>query len=123
MPPTPKKDEEKVASPLPDEVASADYADDVDPRDLQPDDKVSSLVGSSPEARAEYAGINTEGLSTDPDAGQAQIQAFANAIDESGTIPPTGGPPSDALTVSKVVESEKDAKAAQFEAQKEAFKG
>lgn len=94
-------------------------ADDLD--NVDPGDKLVSLQPADPKERAERNGLNTEGINTDPDAGQAQLQAYANAVEESGTIPPTGGPPDDSHTVSEVVKREVAQKEELFESQREAL--
>lgn len=41
-------------------------------------------------ARAEGYGLNAEGINTDPDAGQAQVQAKADRVEALGYIPSDG---------------------------------
>lgn len=74
-----------------------------------------------PVARAEALGINSEGVNTDPDAGQMAVQEYFDKVEESGVIPPTGGPPSKALTLEAVVEREQQEKEARREQQREAW--
>lgn len=74
-----------------------------------------------PVARAEALGLNSEGINTDPDAGQMAVQEYFDEVEVSGVIPPTGGPPSKALTLEAVVEREQQEKEARREAQKEAW--
>lgn len=102
-------------------AVSGDYVDVDDPRDIKSSDKIMSMLPEDPEARAEALGLDTEGMNLDPDAGQAQVQAYANAVEESGTVPPTGGPPDDSLTLERVVEDETRQKQEMFAAQDEAW--
>jgi len=80
----------------------------------------SATSPDDPIERAEALGINSEGINLDPDAGQLAVQDYFDAVEESGVIPPTGGPPDDSLTVAKVTEREAADKAARREAQEEA---
>jgi hypothetical protein len=80
-----------------------------------------SLLPSDPLDRAKALGLNVEGINVDPDAGQKQLQEYADAVDVSGVIPPSGAPPSDALTVKGAVEAADQAKKAREAAQAEAW--
>lgn len=95
---------------------------DVTAEDLEnvdPGDKLLSLQPTDGAERAAALGLNSEGINTDPDAGQAQLQAYANAVEESGTIPPTGSPPDDSNTVKEVVKTAAADKEARIEAMRE----
>ncbi len=72
-----------------------------------------------PVERARALGLNADGINADLDAGQLQVQDYFDAVEVSGVIPPTGGPPSDALTVEKVVEREQADKEAARAAREE----
>jgi hypothetical protein len=102
--------------------SAEDAEDGSDEADSEPQESgVTGDVGlDDPMARAEALGLNAEGINVDPDAGQAQVQAYYDKLEESGTQPPSG-PPSDALTLEKAVEREQQEKEARAEAQKEAW--
>jgi hypothetical protein len=77
-----------------------------DDGDTDTSDAVLSLSPSDPKERAEANGLNVDGMNFDPDFGQVKLQKYQQEIEKSGTIPPTGSPPDDSLTVSEVVKQE-----------------
>jgi hypothetical protein len=76
-----------------------------------------------PEERAEALGFNTEGMNFDPDFGQLKLQDYADAVEETGYHPPTGGPPDDSLTLEKAGERQEEEKAAKREAMEAQVEG
>lgn len=84
--------------------------------------EIPKLLPDDPMERAEALGLNTEGINVDPDYGQIQLQDYADAVEESGMHPPTGGPPDDSFTLTEVVkraEAEKEARREAMEASAE----
>lgn len=100
---------------------------DADATDAPPGDRAISVTSlnspDDPVERARALGLNADGINVDLDAGQLQVQDYFDAVEESGTIPPTGGPPSDALTVARVTEREQADKEAARAAREEELSG
>jgi hypothetical protein len=84
---------------------------------------IPSMLPEDPMERAGALGLNTEGINLDPDFGQVQIQNYADAVEESGVHPPTGGPPSDAMTANEVVKQAEADKVARREAMEASAEG
>ena len=84
---------------------------------------IPQLLPDDPEERAEALGFNTDGMNFDPDFGQVQLQEFADAVEETGHYPPSGGPPDQSLTLLEVGKREQEEKEARREAMEEAAEG